>query len=292
MKKLSVITGKPSEELARKLSQKIKANLVKSEIRTFPDGESKITISGIISKRKSVVVQSICPPVDTNLIHALSLISKAKETSDEVIAVIPYMGYARQDREFLPGEIITMKVLGKLFKGSGASKIIAVDIHSMLGFKHFSIKTENISAIADLAQYFKKLNLKNPLVVSPDQGGKERAKVFAKEFGSEYIALEKKRDRKTGKVQIKTKNVDEVTNRDLILVDDMISTGGSIVKATQFLKKQKCKRVYVACTHALLINNAENKIKKAGVTRIVSTNTIPNKTSIVDISNTIAKAIK
>jgi ribose-phosphate pyrophosphokinase len=292
LKKLSVITGKPSEELARKLSQKIKANLVKSEIRTFPDGESKITISGIISKRKSIVVQSICPPVDTNLIHALSLISKAKETSDEVIAVIPYMGYARQDREFLPGEIITMKVLGKLFKGSGASKIIAVDIHSMLGFKHFSIKTENISAIADLAQYFKKLNLKNPLVVSPDQGGKERAKVFAKEFGSEYIALEKKRDRKTGKVQIKTKNVDEVANRDLILVDDMISTGGSIVKATQFLKKQKCKRVYVACTHALLINNAENKIKKAGVTRIVSTNTIPNKTSIVDISNTIAKAIK
>ena len=287
-----MITGKPSEELARKLSQKIKANLVKSEIRTFPDGESKITISGIISKRKSVVVQSICPPVDTNLIHALSLISKAKETSDEVIAVIPYMGYARQDREFLPGEIITMKVLGKLFKGSGASKIIAVDIHSMLGLKHFSIKTENISAIADLAQYFKKLNLKNPLVVSPDQGGKERAKVFAKEFGSEYIALEKKRDRKTGKVQIKTKNVDEVANRDLILVDDMISTGGSIVKATQFLKKQKCKRVYVACTHALLINNAENKIKKAGVTRIVSTNTIPNKTSIVDISNTIAKAIK
>jgi len=287
-----VITGKPSEELARKLSQKIKANLVKSEIRTFPDGESKITISGIISKRKSIVVQSICPPVDTNLIHALSLISKAKETSDEVIAVIPYMGYARQDREFLPGEIITMKVLGKLFKGSGASKIIAVDIHSMLGLKHFSIKTENISAIADLAQYFKKLNLKNPLVVSPDQGGKERAKVFAKEFGSEYIALEKKRDRKTGKVQIKTKNVDEVANRDLILVDDMISTGGSIVKATQFLKKQKCKRVYVACTHALLINNAENKIKKAGVTRIVSTNTIPNKTSIVDISNTIAKAIK
>lgn len=292
LKKLSVITGKPSEELARKLSQKIKANLVKSEIRTFPDGESKITISGIISKRKSIVVQSICPPVDTNLIHALSLISKAKETSDEVIAVIPYMGYARQDREFLPGEIITMKVLGKLFKGSGASKIIAVDIHSMLGFKHFSIKTENISAIADLAQYFKKLNLKNPLVVSPDQGGKERAKVFAKEFGSEYIALEKKRDRKTGKVQIKTKNVDEVANRDLILVDDMISTGGSIVKATQFLKKQKCKRVYVACTHALLINNAENKIKKAGVTRIVSTNTIANKTSIVDISNTIAKAIK
>jgi len=292
LSKLSVIAGKSSEDVARKLSRKLKANFVKSQVRVFADGESKITLSGNISKRKSIVVQSIYPPVDTNLIQALSLISKAKETSSEVIAVIPYMGYARQDREFLPGEIVTMKVLGKLFKGAGASKIIAVDIHSVIGFKHFTIKTKNVSAIPELVQYVKKLSLKNPLVVSPDQGGKERAKAFAKELGSEYIALEKKRDRKTGKVQIKTKNLDEVANRDLILVDDMISTGGSIVKATQFLKKQKCKKVYVACTHALLMNNAEKKIKKAGVTKIISANTIPGKTSIVDISNTIAKAIE
>jgi ribose-phosphate pyrophosphokinase len=291
LSKLSVITGKSSEDLAKKLSRKIKANLVKSQIRVFADGESKITLSGKISRKKSIVIQSIYPPVDTNLIQALSLISKAKEISSEVIAVIPYMGYARQDREFLPGEIVTMKVLGKLFKGAGASKIIAVDIHSMIGFKYFTIKTENVSAIPELVRYIKKLSLKNALVVSPDQGGKERAKLFAKELGSEYIALEKKRDRKTGKVQIKTKNVNEVANRDLILVDDMISTGGSIVKATQFLKKQKCKKIYVACTHALLMNNAEKRIKKAGVTKIISANTIPGKTSIVDISNTIAKAI-
>jgi ribose-phosphate pyrophosphokinase len=230
------------------------------------------------------------PPVDTNLVQALSLITKAKENSSEVIAIIPYMGYARQDREFLPGEIVTMKVLGKLFKSAGASKIIVVDIHSSIGLKHFSIKTKNVTAIPDLVGFFKKLSLKNPLVVSPDQGGKERAKEFAKEFNSDYIALEKTRDRKTGKVKIKTKNL-EVENRDLILVDDIISTGGSIIKATQFLKKQKCKRIYVACTHALLMNGAEKKIKKAGVTSIISTNTIPGKTSKVDISKTIAKAI-
>ncbi|WP_048097314.1 ribose-phosphate diphosphokinase [Candidatus Nitrosopumilus salaria] len=291
MSNLSVIAGKSSEDLARKLSRKLKANFVKSEIRVFPDGESKITLNGNISKKKSVVVQSIYPPVDTNLVQTLSIISRAKEVSSEVIAVIPYMGYARQDREFLPGEIVTMKVLGKLFKGAGASKIIAVDIHSVIGFKYFTIKTRNVSAIPDLVKYFKKLSLKNPLVVSPDQGGKERAKEFAKEFQSEYIALEKKRDRKTGKVEIKTKNTKEVAERDLILVDDMISTGGSIIKATQFLKKQKCKRVYVACTHALLMNDAERKIKKSGVTSIVSANTIPGKTSLVDVSNTIAKAI-
>ena len=290
MSKLSIISGKTSENLAKKLSKKIKANLVKSEIRVFPDGESKITLIGKISKKKSIVLQSIYPPVDTNLVQVLSLITKAKENSSEVIAVIPYLGYARQDREFLPGEIVTMKVLGKLFKSAGASKIIVVDIHSSIGLKHFSIKTKNVTAIPDLVGFFKKLSLKNPLVVSPDQGGKERAKEFAKEFNSDYIALEKTRDRKTGKVKIKTKNL-EVENRDLILVDDIISTGGSIIKATQFLKKQKCKRIYVACTHALLMNDAEKKIKKAGVTSIISTNTIPGKTSKVDISKTIAKAI-
>ena len=290
MSELSVISGKSSENLAKELSKKIKANFVKSEIRVFPDGESKITLIGKLSKKKSIVVQSIYPPVDTNLVQALSLITKAKENSSEVVVVIPYMGYARQDREFLPGEIVTMKVLGKLFKSAGASKIIVVDIHSSIGLKYFSIKTKNVTAIPDLVGFFKKLSLKNPLIVSPDQGGKERAKEFAKEFNSDYIALEKTRDRKTGKVKIKTKNL-EVKNRDLILVDDIISTGGSIIKATQFLKKQKCKRIYVACTHALLMNDAENKIKKAGVTSIISTNTIPGKTSKVDISKAIAKAI-
>ena len=291
MSNLSVISGKSSEDLAKKLARRIKANLVKSEIRVFPDGESKITLSGNLSKKKSIVVQSIYPPVDTNLIQVLSLISKAKETSSEVIAVIPYMGYARQDKEFLPGEIVTMKVLAKLFRGVGTSKIIVVDIHSITGLKYFTIKPKNVTAIPDLVKYFKKLNLKKTLVVSPDQGGKDRAKEFANKFESEYIALEKKRDRKTGKVQIKTKNVDEVAGRDIILVDDMISTGGSIINATQFLKKQKCKRVYVVCTHALLMNGAEKKIKNSGVTSIISTNTIPGKTSVVDVSNTIAKAI-
>ncbi|MEJ2260353.1 MAG: ribose-phosphate pyrophosphokinase [Nitrosopumilaceae archaeon] len=289
---ISVIAGNSSEEIAKKLSKKLKGNLVKAEIRVFPDGESKITLKGKISKGKIIVVQSIFPPVDSNLFQALSLISKAKEYSSEVVIVIPYLGYARQDREFLPGEIVSMKVLGQLFRGVGASKVIVVDIHSKIGLKLFRIKSENVTAIPDLVGYFKKLDLKNPLVISPDQGGKQRAKEFANEYKSEFLALKKQRDRKTGKVQIKTENLDEVHGRDLIIVDDMISTGGSIIKATEFLKKQKCKRVFVACTHALLIDNAEKKIRKAGVTKIISTNTIPGKTSIVDVSNTIAKAIK
>jgi len=289
---ISLIAGDSSKELAKKISKKINANLVRSEVKIFPDGESKITLKGKLSKNKTVVVQSIFPPVDSNLIHTLSLISRAKDSSKEVVLVTPYLGYARQDREFLPGEIVTMKVLAQLFKGVGASKVIVVDIHSKIGLKYFKIKSENISAIPDLVRYCKKITLKNPLVVSPDQGGKERAKEFADKFGSDFIALKKQRNRKTGKVQIKTEGLDEVRNRDVILVDDMISTGGSIIKATEFLKKHNCNRVFVACTHALLMNDAEKKIKKSGVTRVISTNTIPGKTSVVDISSTIAKAIK
>ncbi len=172
---VNLIAGN-SKDLAKKISRKLKANLVKSEVKVFPDGESKITLKGKLSKSKTIVVQSIYPPVNSNLIQALSLISKAKDYSSEIVVVVPYLGYARQDREFLPGEIVTMKVLGQLFKGAGASKIIVVDIHSKIGLKHFKIKSENISAVPDLTRYFKKINLKNPLVVSPDQGGKKGQK--------------------------------------------------------------------------------------------------------------------
>ena len=291
MANLTVIGGNSSQDLAKRLAKKLNANFIKSELRVFPDGESKITLSSKPKKGKIVVVQSTFPPVDTNLLQALSLVSKARQYSSNVIAVIPYMGYARQDREFLSGEVVTMKVIANLFKASGAAKIVVVDIHSMIGLKQFKIPAKNVSAIAELVKYFKKLRLKDPLVVSPDLGGKERAKEFAKYFKVDYIALKKQRNRKTGKVKIVSSGFEDIAGRDLILVDDMISTGGSIIKATEFLKKQKCKRVYVACTHALLINNADKKIKKAGVTQIVSANTIPGKTSVVDVSSILAKAV-
>ncbi len=291
LKKTTVIGGNASEELAKKIAKKLKASFVKTQVRVFPDGESKITLSKIQKSQHVIVVQSTYPPVDTNLIQVLSLVSKSKQIASKVTVAIPYMGYARQDREFLPGEIVTMQVIAGLFKAVGVTNMIVVDIHSLIGLKHFKIKTKNVSAIPELASHFKKLKLKEPIVVSPDQGGKERARIFADNLGVDHIALTKKRDRKTGKVQIMNGKLSQVIGRDLIIVDDMISTGGSIIKAAQFLKKQSCKRVYVACTHALLMNDAERRIKKAGVTQIISTNTIPGSTSVVDVSNIIAKAI-
>ena len=173
MVKFTVVSGSSSIDLAKKLAKNLGADFLKTRVKIFPDGENKITIIGEPKKSTIVVVQSTSPPVDENLIQILLIISKMKEYRNKVIAVIPYMGYARQDREFLPGEIITMKVIANLFKSIGISRIIVVDIHSEMGLKYFKIKSKNVSAIPDLVKHFSKLKLQNPLVVSPDKGGKE-----------------------------------------------------------------------------------------------------------------------
>ena len=291
MAKFTIIGGDASSDLAKRIAKKLKSPYIRTEKKVFPDGESKITIKQIPKKSIVIVVQSTYPPVDSNLLELLSIVSKVQKFSSKVYAVIPYMGYARQDREFLGGEIVTIGVIGKLLKSAGVKKVLTVDIHSKLALKELKISSENISAMEVLVKHFKKMKMKDPLVVSPDLGGKERAEKFAKLLKTEFIALKKHRDRKTGKVNILSGKVN-VQNRDLILVDDMISTGGSIVKATQFLKKQKCKRVFVACTHALLVNEAAKKIKNAGVSQIISTNTIPGESAKVDVSKVISDALR
>ena len=291
MVKFTVIGGGASKDLARRLARRLRAVYIETETKIFPDGESKITLQKIPKKSVILVVQSTYPPVDTNMLQSLSIISQVRKISSRTYAIIPYMGYARQDKQFLSREVITMSVVAKMLQSAGAKKVIVVDIHSNTALNHFNIPTENISAVPELAKYFKKLNLKNPLVVSPDAGGSSRSKKFASLLKSDFIVLKKHRDRKTGKVSIQTTKAD-VQGKDLIIVDDMISTGGSVIKAAQFLKKQKCKRVFVACTHGLLVGDAEKKIRKAGVSRIISTNTIPGNTSKVDVSGILAKSVQ
>jgi len=291
MAKFTVIGGCGSSDLAKRIARRLKATYIKTEKKVFPDGESKITINKIPKRSIVVVVQSTYPPVDSNLLELLSIISKVQKFSSKIYAIIPYMGYARQDREFLDGEIVTIGVVGRLLKASGVKKVLTVDIHSKLALKELKISSENVSAMEVLVKHFKKMKMKDPLVISPDLGGQIRAKEFANMLKTDSIALKKHRDRKTGKVKILSEKVD-VKDRDLIIVDDMISTGGSIVKATKFLKKQKCKRIFVACTHALLVNDAAKDIKNAGVSQIISTNTIPGESSKVDISKVISDALR
>ena len=289
--KFIVIGGNASKDLAKRIARRLKSPYMETQTKIFPDGESKITFRPIPKKSIILVVQSTYPPVDTNLLQLVAIISEARKASSKIYAIIPYMGYARQDKQFLSGEAVTMSIVAKMLQAAGAKKVIIVDIHSKTALNHFKIPTESVSAIPELAKYFKKLKLKNPLVVSPDMGGSLRAKKFASLLNTDFVTLKKSRNRKTGKVWIQSSKVD-VHERDLIVVDDIISTGGSVIRATQFLKRQKCKRVFVACTHGLFIGDAERKIKKAGVSQIISTNTIPRSTSKVDVSGVIAESIQ
>ena len=289
MTETTVLIGSSPTKLARGLAHKLNADTITADIRTFPDGESKITLANM-ARGRTIVVQSTHPPVDTNLVFALSLVMHAAESSNNVTAVVPYMGYGRQDKEFLSGELVTIRGIANLFLLAGAKEILTVDIHSMTALSYFGDKARNISAVPSLAQHFSTLNLENPLVVSPDLGGRIRALQFARILGAESTALVKQRDRNTGAVEIKSESLD-VKGRNIILVDDMISTGGSIVKAAEFLTQQGCADIHVACTHALLVGDALQDIKNAGARDIVSSNTIPGSTAIVDMAGPIANAI-
>jgi len=289
--KFAVIGGNASRDLAKRIARRLKAPYVEAKTRVFPDGESKITFGRIPKNSIVLVVQSTYPPVDTNLLQALSIISQVRKVSSKIYAIIPYMGYARQDRQFLSGEVVTISIIARMIQAAGAKKVVVVDIHSKTALNHFKIPKENVSAIPELAKYFKKMKLKNALVVSPDMGGSLRAKKFASLLNIDFITLKKSRYRNTGKILIQSSKVN-VRGKDLILVDDIISTGGSVIKAAQFLKRQKCKRLFVACTHGLFVEDAEKKIKKAGVSQIISTNTIPRSTSKVDISGVIVESIQ
>ena len=158
MIKYTIVGGNSSEELAKKIAKRLKAEFIKTGLKVFPDGERKITLSSKPKKNTVIIiVQSTFPPVDSNLIELLSLIHKVKESGTKVMAVIPYMGYARQDQEFLPGEIVTMKVIAKLLKSSGVTKVLVVDIHSKIALKHFKSSGKNISAIPDLVKTFEEI---------------------------------------------------------------------------------------------------------------------------------------
>lgn len=286
----TVIGGPASGNLAKRIANKLDAKFIESSLRPFPDGENKVTIMGK-PRGKVIVVQSTPPPVDSNLVQLLSLVSKAQKTASQVTAVVPYLCYMRQDMEFLTGEIVTSQMVAKLLKAAGATRVITVDIHSKLAMNYFEIPIRNTSAVPKLASYFRKTRLKKPMVVAPDLFWSSKAKEFARILDTEYIALNKQRDRKTGKLKILQKKKIDLLGRDIILVDDMISTGISMVKAAQYVRAQNCGRIFAACTHALLVDDAETNLKDAGIVKLVSTNTILNKASQIDVSDILAQSI-
>ncbi len=284
-----MIAGPASPDLADRVAKGLGAHLVATELRVFSDGESKIKIDKM--GKNCVIVQSTYPPADTHLMQALMMAIKCADGAHDVCAVIPYLAYARQDRAFLEGEVVSIALVAKLLQSAGVRHVITVDIHSKLAMSHFA-SVQNVSSIPLLAEYASRMMLCRPIAVSPDAGGADRAKEFAKHSKIDALVLKKSRDRTTGEVKVDEKLDIDVSGRDALLVDDMISSGGSIVKAAEVLHNKGAGKVYAMCAHALLIGDAAQKIKAAGVQDIIATNSVPGEYAKVDLSPAIVEVVK
>ena len=283
-----IISDNRNSSLAKNISLDLEVPYKNTELRTFADGESKIRLDNM-AKRNCIIIHSTYPPIDQHLMQLFMIIHKCKQDGASDICVVnPYLAYARQDKVFVDGEIVTINLIGRILASLGTTKLITIDTHSPESL-NYSFETVDLSAIPSLASYVKKnFTLNKPIVISPDEGGIERAKKFARVIDLDMLSLVKTRDRYTGDVSITLSEQLPLENRDALIVDDMISTGSSIIKATEILKKNKIGDVYVACTHALLLDDAKEKLFKAGIKEIISTNSIPNEFAKVDLSSIIS----
>ena len=283
-----IAPGPASEELALSVAKELGSNLVDIESRIFPDGEIKIKLNGNISNKNVAIVQSTYPPTDRHLLQLLFIANRLSENCSNVCAVIPYLAYSRQDKAFLEGEVVSLAVISNLLQSVGIRKLVTVDIHSTNGLKHFHFPASNVSAVPLLGEYFRSnFNTTNTISVSPDFGGSSRAEELVQLLGTGSMSLDKSRDRNTGEVSVGelSKNVD---GKDIILIDDIISTGASMCKAVDLLKKSGARRIYAACTHPLLLEDSQEKLKEFGVDELVGTNTIPSSVSKIDVSSILA----
>jgi len=287
---ISVVAGPASSDLANNIAMRLEAQLTVASLRIFSDGESSIKLGKV--GKNCVIVQSTHPPTDTHLIQLLMMAKKCTDNgAQHMCAVVPYLCYARQDRVFLEGEVVSIDLVAKLFKTVGVKHIITVDIHSQRAMSYFT-SIHNVSSVPLLADYASKMKLHDPIAVSPDAGGANRAMEFARHLDIDVLALKKYRDRATGEVTVDEKLDMDISKRDVIVIDDIISSGGSIIKAAEVLHKKGVGRIFAMCAHALLIREAAQKIKSAGVQDIISTNSVPGEYSKVELSSEIALALK
>lgn len=283
-----IISDDQNSPLAKKISLDLHAEYKNIELRIFADGESKIRLDNM-AKKNCIIVHSTYPPTDQHLMQLFMIMYKCKEDGAKDICVVsPYLAYTRQDKIFVDGEIITINLVGKILACLGITKLVTIDSHKPNAL-NYSFATIDLTAIPSLSSYVKhNLTMNNPIVISPDEGGIERAKKFAGLINANSLSLVKTRDRFTGDVSISLLDQGPLKNCDALIVDDMISTGASIMKTIELLKKYHIGNVYAICTHALLLDDAKQKLLNAGIKEVISTNSIPNEFAKVDLSSVIS----
>lgn len=298
MDKLTVFSGNANVKLAQDICKYLKVKLGDALVTKFSEGEIRVKIDENVRGKDVFVVQPTCPPSNDNLMELLIMIDALKRAScARITAVMPYYGYARQDRKDQPRVPITAKLVANLLTSAGADRILTIDLHAgqIQGF--FDIPMDHLFAINVFVDYFTKLKLKKVVLVSPDVGGIKMARAYAKRMSAQLAIVDKRR---ISPDQIEVMNIlGNVSGSDCIIVDDLIATGGSLIEAAQALKNAGAKNIYAAIVHGVLSDEATARIEKSVIRELMITDTIPlskdkksPRIKVLSVSHLLGEAIR
>jgi ribose-phosphate pyrophosphokinase len=295
---LRIFTGNSNIELAKRIAEHLGTPIGRSLVKNFSDGEINVEINESVRGMDVFAIQSICAPTNNNLMELLIMIDALKRASAErITAVLPYYGYARQDRKVAPRAPISAKLVADLITTAGASRILTVDLHAgqIQGF--FNIPVDHLFAAPVLLEYLKQIR-DDVVIVSPDAGGVERARAYAKRLNGSLAIIDKRRD--APNISEAMNIIGDVDGMSAVLVDDMVDTGGSLARAAYALVEKGAKEVYACCTHPVLSGRAVDVLTEAPIKEMVVTDTIPlgaealrcPKIKVLSISSLLAEAIR
>ena len=294
--KLKLIAGNANPDLAQAIARQLKIELTPAKIGRFSDGEIQVKIIDGVRGADCFIIQSTCAPVNENIMELLVIADALKRASARrITAVIPYYGYARQDRKAEPRVPITSKLIANLITVAGIDRVLTMDLHARQIQGFFDIPVDHLYARPVLLEYFQNLKLHNPIVVSPDAGGVERARAFAKLLNADLAIVDKRRPRPNEAAIMNI--IGDVKGRNAIILDDMIDTAGTLTKVADAIKKAGALKVYAAASHGVLSGEAIEKIKISSLEEVAITDSIVHKKDlpkikILSIADLLAEAIK
>ncbi len=291
-----IFSGTANPELSEEIAKYLGMPLSKASINRFSDGEINIQIAESVRGKDVFIIQPTCAPANGNLMELLIMTDALKRSSAKSItAIVPYFGYARQDRKAAPRVPITAKLVANMIEIAGISRMVTVDLHASQIQGFFDIPVDNLYGAILFLDYIKSKNFKNPVIASPDIGGVARARYFAKKLGLDMVIVDKRREKAN---QSEVMNViGEVEGKDVILIDDMIDTAGTMVQGAQALKDLGATSVMACCTHPVLSGPALERIQKGALDELVVANTIPmtkscNKIKMLSTATMLGEVIR
>lgn len=291
-----VIPGPASAELGKKVAELLGLKAHTVDHRLFPDGESYLRLTADVKGETVVLVQTTAPDPDRKLVQLLIMARTARDFgAKRIVACVPYLAYMRQDKRFLDGEALSFDAVLGLLEDSGVDDLLVVDLHSEESLERIRprhrIRVRTLSAIPVIAGYLKEHGFDGAYSLSPDEGRRDIVSVASEVMGGGFGFFEKDRDVKTGETRMVVKSL-KVKGRKAVVFDDIISSGGTMVKAIKGLKDQGASKVAAACTHALFMSGAEDRLRDAGADLILATDTVESQYSAVSVAGLLADHLK